>query len=287
MLPERPAAWEDWYAGPAWRQSPGVRRRRRTAHVTMRVSLTAPAASVTHAPLLITELERIRRERRWTVREVARHLGVSPKLFYNMRRGYRPLSVATLSAVARDFGADYRVREAVMHYLALEYPTFGRDILRTGPSTSELPDSISYHNRWRIVTWLGRLPFGEGVQRGLYLSAAKPDALAAVSRFVVSSVERAGLRAVTVAGNARLSASHASAAADASVLVVDRIDFASDAVAAIIAQRVDAHRPTVVTSCVDREAMQDGALLRMFRAETELIRLDAMASNAPVTVTAQ
>jgi transcriptional regulator with XRE-family HTH domain len=239
---------------------------------------------VTHAPLLINELERIRRERGWSVRELARHLGVSAKLFYNMRRAYRPLSVSTLSAIARDFGADYRVREAVMHYLALEYPTFGREILRNGPSTSELPDSISYHNRWRIVTWLGRLPFGEGVQRGLYLSAAKPDVLAAASRFIVSAVERARLRAVAIAGNARLSASHATAAADASVLVVDRIDFASDAVTAVISCRVDARRPVVVTSCVDREAMEDGVLLRTIRAATELIRLDAAAHDTePVT----
>jgi transcriptional regulator with XRE-family HTH domain len=240
---------------------------------------------VTHAPLLINELERIRRERGWSVRELARRLGVSPKLFYNMRRGYRPLSVSTLSAVARDFGSDYRVREAVMHYLALEYPTFGRDILRNGPSTSELPDSISYHNRWRIVTWVGRLPFGEGVQRGLYVVATKPEALSAVSRFIVSAVERERLRAIAIAGSARLSASHATAAADASVLVVERIDFATDALASLLARRVDAHRPVVVTSCVDREAMPDGVLLRTLRAATELIRLDAAPSDTePVTL---
>ena len=241
-----------------------------------------------HAPLLINELERIRRERGWTVRELAGHLGVSAKLFYNMRRAYRPLSVSTLSAVARDFGADYRVREAVMHYLALEYPTFGREILRNGSSTSDLPDSISYHNRWRIVTWVGRLPFGEGVQRGLYLVASKPDALSAVSRFIVAAMDGARLRAVALAGNARLSTSHAAAAVDAALLVVDRIDFASDAVAALLVRRADAHRPVVVTSCVDREAMPDGALLRTLRAGTELIRLDAAPSGAePVTRSAR
>ena len=235
---------------------------------------------MTHAPLLINELERIRRERGWAVRELAHRLGVSPKLFYNMRRGYRPLSVSTLSAVARDFGADYRVREAVMHYLALEYPTFGRDILRNGPSTSELPDSISYHNRWRVVTWLGRLPFGEGVQRGLYLAASNAATLSAVSRFIVSAVGREQLRAVAIAGNARLSASHTAAARDASVLVVDRIDFASDAVAALLADRAETNRPVVVTSCVDRETLPDGALLRSLRTATELVRLDAVSSSA-------
>jgi transcriptional regulator with XRE-family HTH domain len=244
-----------------------------------------PPDLVSHAPLLINELERIRRERAWTVAELARQLKVSGKLFYNMRRGHRSISVSTLSEIAKLFGADYRIREAVMHYLALEYPTFGREILheRAGESTGELPESISYHNRWRIVTWVGRLPFGEGVQRGLYLVANKPETLSAVSRFIARSVERERIGVVVVAGNARPSASYAAAMVDAPVLVVDRIDFASEEVIALLDRRADAHLPSVVTSCVDRDAMDRESLLRTLRATTELIRLDAVLSRKPAT----
>jgi transcriptional regulator with XRE-family HTH domain len=236
-----------------------------------------PPDAVTHAPLLINELERIRRERGWTVRALAQQLGVSTKLFYNMRRGYRPLSVPTLSAIAKAFGADYRIREAVMHYLALECPVFERAVFRDGASTAELPDSISYHNRWRIVSWVGKVPFGEGVQRGLYLLAKKPETLSAVSRFLARALDRAGVHAVVLAANARPSASHAAAAGETAVLIVDRIEFASDELIAILSRRADAQRPVVVTSCVDRETLPDGVLLRTLRPTTELVRLDPVS----------
>jgi hypothetical protein len=202
---------------------------------------------------------------------------VSTKLFYNMRRGYRPLSVPTLSAIAKAFGADYRIREAVMHYLALECPTFERGVFRGGASTAELPGSISYHNRWRIVSWVGKLPFGEGVQRGLYLVAKKPETLSAVSSFLARAVDRAGIHVVVLAANARPTASHAAAAIDAAVLIVDRIEFASDDLTAILSRRADAQRPVVVTSCVDRETLADGILLRTLRPTTELVRLDPVS----------
>jgi transcriptional regulator with XRE-family HTH domain len=236
---------------------------------------------VTHTPLLIHELERIRRERRWTVPVLARQLGVSPKLFYNMRRGYRPLSLVTLSAIATAFGADYRIREAVMHYLAFECRTFDRAVFRGGASTAELPESISYHNRWRIVSWVGKLPFGEGVQRGLYLVSTKPETLSAVSRFLAAAVDRTGVHAVMLAGNARPSASHATAAVEAGVLIVERVEFASDALTAILSQRADSQRPVVVTSCVEGDELPDGVLLRTLRATTELVRLDPAARTRP------
>jgi transcriptional regulator with XRE-family HTH domain len=233
---------------------------------------------VTHAPLLINELERIRRERAWTVGQIAERIGVSSKLFYNMRLGHRPLSVGTLSEIARAFGGDYRVREAVMHYLALEYQTFGRTILRERTSrgrTQSLPQTISYHNRWRIVTWIGRLPFGESVQRGLYLVAAESQTLSAVTRFVAKAIEDSGLGVLTIAGNMRPSASHAVAAIEAAVLIVERVDFLSDEMTAVLTRRAETQRPTVVTSCRDRDALPDGPLASVLRSMTELVRLDA------------
>lgn len=235
---------------------------------------------MTHAPLLITELERIRRERGWTVHALARHLGVSPKLFYNLRRGHRPLSVATLSAIAKAFGADYRIREALMHYLALECPT-ERRVFRGGASTAELPQSISYHNRWRIVSWVGKLPHGEGAPRGLYLVAQKPETLSAVVRFLVAAVEREGRHAIVLAANARPSASHATEAIAAPVLIAERIEYVSDAVTAILTRRAEAQRPIVATSCVDRDGMGDSPLLRVLRSTTEVIRLDAVQRARP------
>lgn len=239
-----------------------------------------------HAPLLITELERIRRERGWNVSSLARQLGVSTRLFYNMRQGHRPLSVSTLAAIAKHFGEDYRIREAVMHYLIVECAS-ERAVFRDGASTAELPRSISYHNRWRIVAWVGKLPHGEGVERGLCLVAKKPEALSAVTRFLTKAIARSGLHAVVLMGRDRPSASHAAAAIEAPVLIVDRIDHVSAEVKAILSRRADAHRPSVVTSCVERDALPDGVLLLTLRATTELVRLDpALRSTKPLPVAA-
>lgn len=226
-----------------------------------------------HAPLLITELERIRRERGWSVTTLARQLGVSTRLFYNMRQGRRPLSVATLAAIAKHFGEDYRIREALMHYLIMECRS-EREVFRDGVSTAALPRSISYHNRWRIVAWVGKLPHGEGVERGLFLFANKAETLSVVSRFLTTAIGRSRLHPVVLMGNNRPSASHALAAIEAPVLIVERVEHASEELTSILSRRADAHRPSVVTSCVDRDTLPDGLLLRTLRATTELVRLD-------------
>ena len=247
----------------------------------MRVS-TCPDP-VTHAPLVINELERIRRERGWTVRALAQHLGISAKLFYNMRRGYRPLSIPTLSAVAKNFGTDFRIREAVMHYLALECQVFEREVFRGGASTAELPETISYHNRWRIVSWVGRLPFGEGVHRGLYVAATNPETLAAVSRFLARAAERENMPAIVLAANTRPTASHAAAATTGALLIAERIEFASDQLTAILGRRADAQKPIVVTSCVERDTLADGPLRRTLLSTTEVIRLETARQAKHVT----
>lgn len=230
--------------------------------------------SVTQAPLLITELERIARERGWSNTVLAERIGVSVKSFYNLRLGHSPLSLPTLSRIYVEFGARRTVRELVSHFLATEYPASGRDPQARVAVPADLPDEIPYMKRWRLAMWAAQLSQGDGTRRGLYVTSADPQLLAAVVRFLQREAERARCGAAVVTASARLAASHAKAALEADLLIVERVDRIAPDVAALLERR-QSDLPTVVTSVSAREATSDARLLRIFRSTMANFALNA------------
>ncbi|HET8797634.1 MAG TPA: hypothetical protein VFO89_08105 [Thermoanaerobaculia bacterium] len=228
---------------------------------------------MTQPSLLIPELERIARERGWSNAVLAERLGVSVKSFYNLRLGHSALSLATLSRIYVEFGARRTVRELVGHFLATEYPASGRDPNAPVAVPADLPDAIAYMKRWRLAKWAAQLSQGDGAKRGLYVVSAKPPLLSAVVRFVQREGERARLSVAAITASARLSASHARAALDAGLLVVERVDCVAPDIASLLAQR-RGDLPTVVTSLVPREETTDPRLLRLFRTMMTNFALD-------------
>lgn len=224
-------------------------------------------------PLLIHELERIARERGWSTAALAERLGVSVKSFYNLRLGHSPLSLATLSRITVVFGARRTVRELVTHFLATEYPASGRDPQARAAVPADLPDSVSYMKRWRLAMWAAQMSHGEGARKGLYVVSTQPHLLSTVVRFLQREAEKARSSASAITASARLSASHAKAALDADLLIVERVDRITPDIAALLEQR-RGDLPTVVTSVDPRDATDDPRLLRLFRSTMANFALD-------------
>jgi transcriptional regulator with XRE-family HTH domain len=235
---------------------------------------------VTQPPLLIHELDRLARERGWTIPQLAGQLGVSPKSFYNLRLGHSTVSLDVLSRVAVLFGESRTMRELVLHYLRVEYPALGRAGRAHAAGRAAALHVLPSHTRWRVASWVAQVPLGEGARKGLYLQSGSAVALSATARFIQRELERLRCSVVVLNANARISRSHAEAAEAATVLIVERVEHASDAVAALILRRHEAQRLTVVTSSVDREQLKDRHLVVIARAAMQQLSLDLVRRGA-------
>jgi len=226
-----------------------------------------------NTPLLVREVERIARERGWSRRRLAQHLGIDATTLSHVRSGRDPISQPLLVQIGMAFGGSPTVQSLILHYLLIEAPP--RFVKRRTGATTAAFASVPYKVRWRIRRWLAQLNT-DTPQRGLFLTGADASLLSAAARFAVHEMGRTGPTVVvTVRANERLSGTNLRAAIEAGMLVIERVEFASDSVTSLIHARSDALRPMIVTSGRDREGLADPHLVRVFRAWTETITVSA------------
>jgi transcriptional regulator with XRE-family HTH domain len=220
-----------------------------------------------NAPLLVREVERVARERGWSRRRLARELGVDATTLAHVRSGRDPISQPLLVRIGVAFGGSPTIRNLILHYVLIEAPPrYARR--RTGAPSAAFA-AVPYKVRWRIRRWLELLDASEKPQRGLFLTGPTPALLTAAARFAVHEADQQGRTTILVRGNDRVAASQAKLAIEASLLVIERVEFASESITRLIHARSDALRPMVVTSC--RATLPDAHLARVFRAWTETI----------------
>jgi transcriptional regulator with XRE-family HTH domain len=217
----------------------------------------------------VREVERIARERGWSRRRLARELGIDATTLSHVRSGRDPISQPLLVQIGMAFGGSPAVQSLILHYVLIEAPP--RLVKRRKGATTAAFAVVPYKVRWRIRRWLAQLDGTEKPQRGLFLTGADASLLSAAARFAVHEAEQQGRTHILIRASDRLSTTHAKAAIDTSLLVLERVEFASESVAQLIHARSDALRPMIVTSCRDREAFADPHLVRVFRAWTETI----------------
>jgi len=222
-----------------------------------------------NVPLLVREVDRIARERGWSRRQLAQALGIDPTTLSHVRSGRDPISQPLLIQIGVAFGGSPTIQQLMLHYLLIEAPP--RHVQRRTGGTTATFAIVPYKVRWRIRRWLAQLDGTATPQRGLFLTGADAGLLSAAARFAVHEAAQQGRTHVVLSATDRLTASHAAAAIETDVLVLERVDFASERIARLMDARSDALRPMIVTSCRDRDALADRHLVRTLRAWTETI----------------
>ena len=197
---------------------------------------------------------------------MAAELGLNEGSLYNLRIGTNILSMATLSRIDSAFGKDRTIHGLIHHFLTREFPALGRE--RAGARPADLPATIPYKTRWRLLSWLQAIPANDGPRRSLFVTSSDTAALASIARFLADAARAARLRVVLVRGDQRLTLSEAADATGADLLIVERADHAKDGVVAVLDRRVDGFKPTLLTSVVDRDLLGDAHLVRLLRAST-------------------
>lgn len=219
--------------------------------------------------LLVREVERVARERGWSRRRLARELGIDATTLSHVRSGRDPISQPLLVQIGVALGGSETIRSLILHYLLIEAPA--RYAKRRKGATTAAFAALPYKVRWRIRRWLAQLDITEKPQRGLFLTCANAALLTTSTKFAVHEAQQQGRTFVVIRANERITISYANAALAVSLLVFERVEFASESVARLIHARSDALRPMIVTSCRDRDALTDAHLVRVFRAWTETI----------------
>jgi hypothetical protein len=240
-----------------------------------------PPFFVTQPPLLIREVERLAKERGWSTAQLAKQLNLSGKAFRNVCVGHRILSLGLLANIIDVFGKVRSVRELAIHYLANEYKTYRRSRRDTYGVIAAIPASASTFRRWQIAEWVVQIPTADGVRRGLFLTSSDTALLRRTVRALGKELCRAGVSVMTLQAHAQVKSSERTLAVETGVLIVERLDRASEAIARIIEERGNAFRPVVVTSMGERDAIPDMVLVRTLRAITTTVTLTPHANTTP------
>ena len=220
-----------------------------------------------HSPL-VRELVRLARERSWSRQELASRLAIHPTLLTHIQSGRRRISVDLLSRIVRAFPEVRTIRDLVLNYLLVEVPEIEAEegrlgcIAVKGDVVDELPDGPRDELRSYLGTFLRS--FYEG--RGVCVSGTDTKLLRSAASYVITECELRHIQALKTDANVKLSATLARAALHASLLVVERVDFASESVTDLLLRRADLVKPSIVTTAGGIEAIRDTHLVRVVRS---------------------
>ncbi len=227
-------------------------------------------------PSLIRWIERLARDRNWSDEQLAQELDLTPESWAHVRAGRDAVSLALLLRLGEVFGSTPATQRALAEYLLLDgrnqHPRSPRRRRGAARDRDTLPDAV----RWRLRRWMARQTIETDTpQRGLYLESVDPPLLTAATRMLTAEAAAVHLDLAIVRPNERLTTSHAAALLARSVLIIERVDHASDTVKALLDQRSNALAPFIVTSAVPRSGYDDPHLVRLFRTWTHLVRIPA------------
>lgn len=206
--------------------------------------------------LVIHEVDQLARRARWRACDLAEALGVSLSMLNRLRAGTHVPSREVLGAILRSFGEHPRVRELVLHYLEHELALVhaGRLDAAPAPVRGAMDDLHDFPANTRqelraFVSHFLRRSLTSG--RGLHVIAEDAQALRRVVAYARMALEEQGIGSVVLTGNAAVTASLRAAALAAPLLVVERVEFASEAVRVLLDERAAVRKPALVTSARD------------------------------------
>jgi transcriptional regulator with XRE-family HTH domain len=203
--------------------------------------------------LVIREVEQLARRAKRRTCDLAEALGVSVAMLNRLRAGTHAPSRDVLGAILRSFGTNVQVRDLVLHFLEHELALAQAGRLDAAPEglrdASEDLHALDAKTRAEVrafVTNFLRRSLTSG--KGLHVIGDDASALRTVVAYVRTTLDAQGVASVVLAGNAMASASLRETALAAPLLIVERAEFASKSVLALLDARASIRKPVLLTS---------------------------------------
>lgn len=217
----------------------------------VRGTLSAPScfAPVPRPVLVIREIEQLARRAKWRTCDLAEALGVSVAMLNRLRAGTHAPSRDVLGAILRSFGTNVHVRELVLHFLEHELARDRQarlDMPREDHDPLAMLDAATRAAVRGFVRDFLRRSLTSGVGMRVVLDDA--NAMRAVVAYVRTTLDDQGITSIVVAGNATVTASLHATALAAPLVIVERADFASESVRALIEARASVRKPVFTTA---------------------------------------
>lgn len=227
-------------------------------------------------PRLIAELLALTATWGWTAADLARELDLDPTTILHYRSGRRALTKRTLAKIAVRFGEHRMVHDLVWHHLVAES---GEEDQDDAASQRATPKGVDVALEQALRAYAARFA-DESVHagRGLFVVADVGAPLSAAALFAKALFTDAKIPVCTLRADKTPTASESRFALAAPLLIVERVDFASDAVKDLLRRRADLTRPTIVTSMQPPEATEDVYLRRVYLSTMR--RIEARATPA-------
>lgn len=242
--------------------------------------------AVLRPPRLITELIALAKEWGWSVDDLARELHVHRTTLIHQRAGRHGINTAMLARIARRFRSDRSVRDLVWNYLTVEYEEAGASVKAIPAASMRVPRDVAAALR----SYLAR--FGEESVhggRGLYLASADAALLTAALQWLQTAFRDQRIDPCVLRADRAPSASEARFALAAPLLMLERVDFLSDACADVVRRRADLVRPIIATSMQQPDAIRDAYLRRVFTSTMRALVIgpSPIPTHGPVPVSTE
>lgn len=202
---------------------------------------------------LMHELERRARARGFSWQQLAKEIGVDRSTLAHIRSGRDRLSLGALHHIAVAFPTDATVQRLVWDYLLLDVETpkerREREAARSTGAASfarMLTESSIAVLRGFVVD----LPQHALSGAGMLLTASTPGVLAAALGYLETELRARGIHALRYASNDAVRSSVLATMLGVPVLLVDRVEHASDAMREVLQRRAEYRKVTVATSVV-------------------------------------
>ncbi len=233
------------------------------------------------APFLLRVLERLAREKGWTLTRLAEELHTQLSELSHIRAHRRHFSLILLSDIAVRFGSRPGMHDNLVDYLTIDLPRWFGAVL---PQTPQLPKAgrslVAASVRERLDRYITAFPRENLFGRGLCLVSASMAALSSAVSHLVAVFEQQGLAAARLSASAVPTASDMKSALSASLLLIDRLDTITPSMLELLQARIDLVRPVVVSSRLEPSALPS-AVRRLLRSARTTRLTVTPASDLP------
>lgn len=223
-----------------------------------------------HDSPLLSELERIARERAWSPDAMARTIGLTRTGWLHLLSGRRLISRATLSRIAVTFGQLPSIRHLVWSFLISELPAREKVALTSDARAAEGEGSASRAVRGAIREYATTFATENLQGRGLFLFGEAALLSDAVRLLALEFAQRRVVVMVLPASR-RPTASEARDALAAPLLVIERVEHLSEPMRGLLSRRFEVRKPVAASSTVPRERLADPIAARILRASTRIV----------------